>query len=111
MIQRELVERATMEQSSVAGTLSAWSAKVYIGRARGADDKRKYRISISSPRRRPAVGIDPVAPRCSRVRRQPDSQKRTAATPPRARVGSTNLRKPTPPPARRGGGQPSASTP
>ena len=40
--------------------------------------------------------IDPVAPRCSSVRRQPDSQKRTAATPPRARVGSANLRKPAP---------------
>ena len=40
--------------------------------------------------------IDPVAPRCSSDRRQPDSQKRTAATPPRARVGSANLRKPAP---------------
>ena len=51
MIQKELVERANMEQSTVAEHLDRLERDGFVPRRRGADDKRKYRFYLTAKAR------------------------------------------------------------
>jgi DNA-binding MarR family transcriptional regulator len=51
VIQKELVERAKMEQSTVAEHLSRLEHAGFIYRKRGADDRRKYRFYLTDKAR------------------------------------------------------------
>ena len=47
LIQKELVERSTMEQSTVAEHLDRMERDALIHRKRGDDDRRKYRVYLT----------------------------------------------------------------
>lgn len=47
LIQKELVERANMEQSTVAEHLDRLERDGFVYRKRGADDRRKYRFYLT----------------------------------------------------------------
>jgi DNA-binding MarR family transcriptional regulator len=51
LIQKELVERAKMEQSTVAEHLDRLERAGFIYRKRGADDRRKYRYYLTDKAR------------------------------------------------------------
>jgi MarR family transcriptional regulator, transcriptional regulator for hemolysin len=51
VIQKELVERAKMEQSTVAEHLGRLERAGFIYRKRGADDRRKYRFYLTDKAR------------------------------------------------------------
>jgi DNA-binding MarR family transcriptional regulator len=48
MIQKELVQRSNMEQSTVAEHLERLERNGFVTRKRGTDDKRKYRFYLTA---------------------------------------------------------------